>query len=223
MLRKVKHIKKITPYGGINKVLDDFVNEVSILLGENIIGIYLFGSLTYDAFNQGRSDIDLLVIVKKPLSKEKLELVKKLHEEIERKHTKWVKRIECSYSPLGFFENILPPKQPRPYYGAGIFFLEASYGNEWIINNYLLYNKGITLKGLDFKTLVKPIDIKDVQNANISDLYKEWVPKIKEPEWKNLIETAESWHYGVEMKEQDEAIRFIKFVVKEIKSNNINN
>ena len=255
-----KHIKKITPYGDVNEVLYDFVKEADVLLGENITGIYLFGSLSYNAFDPKRSDIDLLVVVKRPLTLEEGQNVKKLHLKIEKKHQNWAKRIECSYTPLALFKNILPPKQPRPYYGAGIFYFEVPYGNEWIINNYLLYNKGITLKRPDFNTLVKPIDIKDVQKANIRDLYKEWVPKIndpewlqnshyqsylvlnlcrilfaqkcsdigsktvssswvknKYPEWKNVIEAAESWHNGVEMKLQEQAIKFIKFVVNEIK------
>jgi hypothetical protein len=81
------------------------------------------------------------------------------------------------------FKNILPPKKPRPYYGSGIFYDEALYGNEWIINNYLLYKYGISLIGPDFKELVKPIDIIEVQKACIRDLFQEWEPKITDLEW----------------------------------------
>src|SRR5260221_2102169 len=143
------------------------------------------------------------------------------------------------------FKNKLPIDLHRPYFGAGIFYPTATYGNEWLINNYLIYKHGISLKGPDIKTLIKPTEIKDVQKASIQDLYKEWVPKItnetwlenshyqsylvlnlcrilhtvlngeassksvsaewvkKEfPEWKNLIQTAQEWEYGKEMKLQ---------------------
>ena len=92
-------------------------------------------------------------------------------------------RLECSYTPIDMLKNILPPKEPRPYYGGGIFYDEAPYGNEWIINNYLLYEHGITLIGPDFKKLTTPIDIIEVQKACIRDLFQEWEPKITDFEW----------------------------------------
>src|SRR5262249_1600091 len=76
-----------------------------------------------------------------------------------------------------------PPEQPRPYYGEGTFYPEAQYGNEWIINLYLLYEHGIALIGPDFKELVNPISIVEVQKACIRDLFREWEPKITDPSW----------------------------------------
>lgn len=75
-------------------------------------------------------------------------------------------------------QNIFPPKTPRPYIGEGIFYPEAPYGNEWIIDQYLLYKHGISLIGPDFKTMVQPISIEDVRDACVRDLLEEWQPKI---------------------------------------------
>ena len=115
--------------------------------------------------------------------------------------------------------------------------------------------------GPNFKTLVKPIDIEDVREACIRDLFEEWEPKITDPtylknshyqayvvlnmsrilytvirhstatkkasaswvksefgpQWKNLIQTAENWHYGKEMNLKEETIEFIKFVIDKVK------
>lgn len=256
--------KNITPIKSVNDVLNDYVARVNELLGDNIVGIYLFGSLSYNDFNPKRSDIDLSVVVKNPLSKEEGERVKNLHLELEKDHPSWKERIESSYTPLDLFNNVLPPKQPRPYYGAGTFYFEAPYGNEWLINNYLLYHKSITLQGNDFKELVNPIDIRDVQEASMNDLFKEWEPKINDkewlnnshyqsylvlnlcrilntvlqnsvdsktvsaswvkieyPQWQDLIEEADKWHYGVEMKRQDEVIEFIKFTIEKVNEKNV--
>jgi hypothetical protein len=81
--------------------------------------------------------------------------------------------------------NVLPPKKPRPYLGEGIFYPEATYGNEWIINLYLQYHYGIALVGPDFKTLIAPIDIVEVQKACIRDVFREWEPKIADSAWLN--------------------------------------
>ena len=245
----------------INEVLRSLTAGMSHILGENLVGVYLTGSLSYGDFNSENSDIDLLVLIRNPVSQKKLEALKQMHLHVERDHEKWEKRIECSYISLEMLPSILPPKTPRPYIGEGIFYPEAPYGNEWTINQYLLYKHGVSLLGPDFKTLVKPISIEDVREACIRDLFEEWEPKINDPEWlnnghyqsyvvlnlcrilytvmchatatkktsaswvkreffpqwNNLIQTAEDWHYGKEMNLKEETIEFIQFVVNKVK------
>jgi predicted nucleotidyltransferase len=177
--------ENFTPYPDINKVLDSLTQGIEEILKDNFMGIYLMGSLSYGDFNPDNSDIDLVVIVNDPLSPEQLEDLKRMHFYVEESNKKWAKRIECSYLPMEMLPNILPPKTPRPYFGEGIFYPEAPYGNEWIINQYLLYNHGVALRGPDFKTFVKSIDMEDVRKACIRDLFEEWEPKMNDPEWLN--------------------------------------
>ncbi|MFN7252452.1 MAG: aminoglycoside adenylyltransferase domain-containing protein [Anaerobacillus sp.] len=58
------------------KSLERIVFEYSKLLGDNLVGIYLHGSLAMDCYNPNSSDVDFLVVVKDDLSFElKRELV----------------------------------------------------------------------------------------------------------------------------------------------------
>jgi predicted nucleotidyltransferase len=170
----------------INREIYDFIDVFKNALLEkcgNIIGIYLFGSLTYGGFNEKSSDIDLLVITKTLLHKTELENVKNIHKKLDEMKMKWAKRFEVSYTPVNMFSKKTVPVVPRPYYNE-IFYDEATYGNEWLINNYLLINYGKTIYGPDFKTLIKyKITIDDIKRACIDDFYKEWVPKINDDEW----------------------------------------
>jgi len=175
--------QKMTPYPEINEILLDISAEIKNILGQNLIGLYLFGSLSYGDFNPDSSDIDIVAILNKPLDRQELQLIKRLHETIKKKYPKWGDRLECSYTPIAMLKNILPPQEPRPYFGGGIFYDEAPYGNEWIINNYLLYRHGIVLIGCEFKKLIAPIDILEVQKACIRDLFQEWEPKMTDFEW----------------------------------------
>jgi hypothetical protein len=179
-MQNLKRVKKITPYQDINDALYFLAEGVRNIFGDNLAGMYLTGSLSYGDFNKKRSDIDLAVVLKKPASPKKIKMIEKLHSDTEQKHIKWSKRIECSYIPLNMLKNILPPKTPRPYIGGGIFYPEAPYGNEWIINQYFLYKYGIALVGPEFQTFIKPIKITDAQKACIKDLFKEWEPKIRD-------------------------------------------
>jgi hypothetical protein len=172
-----------TPYQDINQLLFFAAHELKNILANNIVGFYLTGSLSYNDFVPGRSDIDLLVIVKSPLSKRKIGQVKQMHLDMEKRYPQWAERIECSYLPASELENISPPIAPRPYIGGGIFYPEAPYGSEWIINQWYLYKYAIALIGPGFTTLTAPIHIDDVQKACLADLFTEWAPKINEPEW----------------------------------------
>lgn len=176
-------INELTPYSDVNNILLDILNNIRNALGQNLVGIYLFGSLSYGDFNPDSSDIDVVVIINNPLTRQELLLLKQLHQNIKEKYQKWSERFECSYTPVDMLKNILPPKEPRPYFGGGVFYDEAPYGNEWIINNYLLYQHGIALTGCDFKQLTTQVDISEVQKACIRDLFQEWETKITDFEW----------------------------------------
>jgi hypothetical protein len=174
-----------TSFEDVNSILQYFVEGVVPVFGENLMGVYLTGSLSYDAFNYETSDIDLTVILKSPISANELVAVKQLHAQMEGQFAKWSKRLECSYTPLEMLPSLLPPERPRPWYwgGDGILYEEAPYGNEWIINKYLLWHHAIPLVGPDFKTLTDAVDIEEVQKACIRDLFTEWEPKKRDLGW----------------------------------------
>ncbi len=48
--------------------LDRFVQESRDILGDNLVGIYLHGSAVMGCFNSKKSDLDLLIVIKKALS-----------------------------------------------------------------------------------------------------------------------------------------------------------
>jgi GTPase SAR1 family protein len=169
----------ITSYKEIDVIIDEFKNGIIKTLEHNLVGLYLTGSLSYDDFVPGRSDLDFQVVVKLPLSPTEIIEVEKLHQYIEDTYPTWSKRIECSYTPQSMLSHILPPTDPRPWWGAGIMYPKAPYGNEWIINQYQLYAHAIALIGPDYKSLTKAINIQDVQKACVRDLFQEWEPKIQ--------------------------------------------
>lgn len=253
---QVRRMKGITPYPVINSVLTEWAEGLKCLLGKEIVGLYLSGSLAYGDFVPARSDIDLQAVVRHPLTKDQLGPVERLHREIERRNPEWADRIECSYVPLEMLHELAPPATPRPWWGFGTFYAEAPAGNEWIINHYLLSKHGIALEGPDFAELIPPIDIRNLRLASAKDLFQEWVPKADDqawlsnshyqsylvlnlcrilqtvihgqpgskkvagewvktayPQWRDLIEEAERWAYGNEMKRQEDAVAFLRFAV----------
>lgn len=54
----------------VRKVLSETLSFVHFVLQDNLVGIYLYGSLAMECFNPKSSDIDIIVIARKRLSKE---------------------------------------------------------------------------------------------------------------------------------------------------------
>jgi len=161
----------VTP---ILNYIADFSKEI---FQDNLIGIYLFGSLTYSDYIPGRSDLDFMVVIKGKPDEAMIEQIKDKYLDIATRFPDFKDRVECSFTPLSMLQGIEPPSEGRVYFGEK-FYADATYGNEWIINNYLIREKGLTITGPDFKTLTPDIDIAQVQKACLSDLKTEWLPKI---------------------------------------------
>ena len=157
--------------------------SIKTALGDNLVGAYLTGSLTYGDFVETRSDIDLAAVVNRPLSQAELDLIKQAHMDVEKKFSRWEQKIECSYIPTELLPKLLPPQMSRPWWGFGVLYETAPYGNEWIINLYFLWKCSIALLGPSFNSLVNYVDMIHVQEASARDLFQEWEPKTREPEW----------------------------------------
>ncbi len=166
-----------TPYPLINAYLKEYQKLIVELLGNNLVSVYLTGSLTYGDYNPDRSDIDLHVITKLKIDANDLIKLEQIHKTLEESNPAFKDKVEASYTPTYLFKEILPPKEPRPWYGFGKLYKEAPYGNEWIINNYILQEHGTPLYGESFSDLFSKISIDDVKKACTKDFYKEWLPK----------------------------------------------
>lgn len=254
------NITDLLPSASAKAALDFVVQETRSTLGRNLVGIYVFGSLTYGAFEEGRSDIDLVAVLRQTASNEELERLKAMFSKLEGKNPEWHERIECSFTPVHMLLSVTRPDEPRPWFGNSRFHERATYGNEWLINQYLLCRDGIALCGPPYSTLVsKAIDIKAVQEAAAEDLQTEWAPLVhdksplddphvqsyvvlnlcrilytiqmgqvgskqeasswvsnRHPAWKDLIEEAGNWRYGIKIDRAHEVQRFVVFVLGEV-------
>lgn len=167
----------------VESLFETIINELPPILGDNLVGIYVTGSLSYGAYKPDSSDVDLVVVIKRALDDSEVTTIESWHKKLEANQPDFANRIECSYVPIDWLSLILPPPKPRPYMGGGEFWRESTYGNEWLINNYWLYKCGETLWGPSFRTLMQPVSIEAVKKAVARDLEVEWMPKIEDPSY----------------------------------------
>ncbi len=171
----------MTPYDDVNVVLTHLSASLTELLGEQLIGLYLTGSLTYGDFDLGSSDIDFLAVLEKELSDEQLEGITTMHERIGKAVPRWMKRLEGSYITKDMLATKDRPEKARPYVNAGEIH-HYRYGNEWTINLYALQECGVALIGPEPNEIFPHVDIEDVRAASRQDLIGDWLPKLADPD-----------------------------------------
>src|SRR6267142_820151 len=52
----------------VSTLLQDLTTQLPVILGRNLVGIYLYGSVTQRSFNPKRSDVDCIVVTQRDLS-----------------------------------------------------------------------------------------------------------------------------------------------------------
>ena len=71
-----------TPYPDVNKILNLLLTSVQEILGNQLVGMYLYGSLSSGDFNPETSDIDFLVVTTSTLSDKAIAELRSMHQRI---------------------------------------------------------------------------------------------------------------------------------------------
>ncbi len=171
-----------TPYPDINQVLQRLLDSVRCVLGEQFVGLYLYGSLASGDFTLETSDIDFLVITQDFLSPEAIVRVEEVHSKITRSSLIWAAKLEGSYMPLALLPRYDPVQQtPLPTLNEGRFYL-ASHGWDWVLQRHVLRQSGVTIAGPDIRPIIELVTPDELRHA-VRELLKEWwQPMLVNPE-----------------------------------------
>ena len=86
-----------TPFADINSVLGDFRSALQGLLAEELVGIYLVGSLALGDFDPRRSDIDLVVVTSTEIGPDRFTALQHAHTQLAASNSPWAQKIEAIY------------------------------------------------------------------------------------------------------------------------------
>lgn len=87
---------KLKAPSGVKRILRELKVQTPKILGKDLFGIYVYGSLTYDAFSPRSSDVDVIVVLNKEFSKGQLGAIRDLYSNL-RKINKWGRDLEISF------------------------------------------------------------------------------------------------------------------------------
>jgi predicted nucleotidyltransferase len=180
-----------TKFPEINKILDLLLTSVSQVLGNQLVGIYLYGSLSTGDFDLETSDIDFLVVTTSTLPDKTIADLETMHHRIWNSGLKWAAKLEGSYIPRRDIRKHNPRSGPCPTVNEGRFYLDKR-GSDWIIQRHVIREQGVILAGPDPKTLIDPVDPRDLRSAVKGVLNEWWFPMLEDPTW--LREHGSEYH-----------------------------
>ena len=114
----------MTPYPEINKLLDLLLSNTTLVLGNQLVGMYLYGSLATGDFNPETSDIDFLIVTTSSLSDKAFAELEAMHHRIWKSGLKWAAKLEGSYIPKRDIRRHDPRSAPCPTVNEGQFYLD---------------------------------------------------------------------------------------------------
>lgn len=180
-----------TKYPEINKILDLLLTSVSQVLGNQLVGMYLYGSLSSGDFDLETSDIDFLVVTTSTLSNKAIADLEAMHHRLWNSGSKWAAKLEGSYIPRREIKRHDPRNGACPTVNEGRFYLDKR-GSDWIIQRHIVREQGTILAGPDPKTLIDPVSPQDIRRAVKGVLNEWWFPMLEDPTW--LREHGSEYH-----------------------------
>ena len=149
---------QFSAHSNANFVLDRLVNGVSGILGDRLIGIYLYGSLVSGDFDPKISDLDLVVVMTQALEDEQFRRLHDLHQAVVADRPEWRDRLELAYVSRCALNTFRRAISPIGIISPGEPFHQVDAGSDWVISWYMLRETGIALCGPPIQSLIDPID-----------------------------------------------------------------
>lgn len=174
-----------TPHAGLDLVLQHWLGELRALLGDNLVGAYLQGSLAVGDFDAA-SDVDFLVVLRADIPAAGIAPIHALHQALCRLPGPWARNLEGSYAPASMLRRLTleprdAPGEPRPDgqrepgswrpgpYAYPFWFVSEDehpvrreYDNCQLVR-WVLREKGVTLLGPPPSTLIDPVGAADLR------------------------------------------------------------
>lgn len=171
-----------TPYAAVNAVLRALLAGVQAILGDHLLGMYLYGSLALGDFNPDGSDIDFLAVMEDEVSAAALAALQALHERVFVLDPPFSEELEGSYVSRAALRRFDPATARHPHIDRGEATVHVTQHEvDSIFQRYVLREHGVTLVGPPPSTWVDPITADDLRQATVELVRIWWAPMAHDP------------------------------------------
>jgi predicted nucleotidyltransferase len=172
----------VTPYSEVNQILEQLINQLQAVLGNNLVGLYLCGSLVWGDFDPEISDVDLMAATGLDINKKEFAELNEMQAALIGYYPKFDNRLEIAYISINALRTFKTKTSPIAIISPGEPFHIKEAGADWLINWYLIREKGVTLFGPSPTQLIGPISKEEFVAAvrrQAAD-WREWIVHTKD-------------------------------------------
>jgi predicted nucleotidyltransferase len=153
----------------VDQLLSALQSRIATTLGDQLIGLYLYGSLVAGDFDPDISDIDLLAITTADIDSPTFSRLRDMHAAIAADFPAWDNRIEVQYYSAGALRTFKTRRSPMVGLSPGEPINRKEAGTDWLLNWYFVQEYGRILYGPDPRTIIPPISTAEFLAASRSD------------------------------------------------------
>ncbi len=165
-------------------MLDTLLPSLQQTLRNNLVGLYLRGSLALGHFIPATSDIDVLAVTEQPINAAEFAALAALHVELAMLPHPFAQRLEIAYLDRINLKHF-QPGQHHATLGQGETLAWTKHGANWIIERWTVREHGIVLLGPDPQSLIDPItqdNLRSAVRARLDD-WADWARQPDDPDW----------------------------------------
>lgn len=162
-----------TAYPDVNALLSELLSGVQSILGNHLIGMYLFGSLAMGDFDTS-SDIDVAVVTDEEISPELFAELYAMHARIAGIDSPWATQLEVSYLSLHNLRRYDPQHSLHPHLDRDKGEKLGMQRHARVVERHVLRERGIVLIGPSPRELIDPISPDDLRRA-VLEVVDEWL------------------------------------------------
>lgn len=145
-------------------LIDALLAGIRDALADNLVGVYLCGSLALGDFDPEKSDVDVLVVTELPLSDAEMRRLAAFHESMPPSYEDPRRDYEVYYIDRHTLRRFAAgQRHVKIEPGAPLYRTEHRPG--WVIERWVVRELGVTLAGPDPKSLIDAVSADEIRWA----------------------------------------------------------
>ena len=156
----------------IAALLDDLIAGVRAALGDNLVGVYVRGSLALGDFDPATSDVDFFAVTERPVNQVEFAALAALHARLSASDNPFGDQLEGPYVDRPAARRYEPGRR-YPTIGRGETLAWTEHGANWVLERWAAREHGVRLLGPDPRELFARVTPDEIRQA-VRDRLPDW-------------------------------------------------